>query len=228
MKKFLCIAMIALVLLPGCSSMSQTAKGTAIGSGSGAALGALVGGLIGKDGKGALIGAAVGTAVGATSGALIGKKMEKKAAELATLENAEVETVTDKNGLEAIKVTFNSGILFPLNGTTLSDDSKTELREFASKMSDLPDTDITIYGHTDNTGTAEVNERISYQRAESVQNYLKYCGIASSRLSAQGLSYTDPIADNSTAEGRAQNRRVEIYIFANEDMIAAAEAGTLQ
>ncbi len=228
MKKFLCIAMIALVLLPGCSSMSQTAKGTAIGSGSGAALGALVGGLIGKDGKGALIGAAVGTAVGATSGALIGKKMEKKAAELATLENAEVETVTDKNGLEAIKVTFNSGILFPLNGTTLSDDSKTELREFASKMSDLPDTDITIYGHTDITGTAEANERISYQRADPVQNYLKYCGIASSRLSAQGLSYTDPIADNSTAEGRAQNRRVEIYIFANEDMIAAAEAGTLQ
>ena len=147
--------------------------------------------------------------------------------ELTALENAQVETITDKNGLAGIKVTFNSGILFPLNGIQLSDASRKELKEFAQKMSDLQDTDITIYGHTDNTGTAEVNERISRQRAEAVQSYLQSCGIASGRLSSQGLSYTDPVADNATAEGRAQNRRVEIYISANENMIKAAENGTL-
>ena len=226
MKKFICMAMVALVLLPGCGTLSQTAKGTAIGSGSGAALGAIIGSIISKDAKGAAIGAAIGTAVGAGTGALIGNKMDKKAEELAALENAQVETITDKNGLAGIKVTFNSGILFPLNGIQLSDASRKELKEFAQKMSDLQDTDITIYGHTDNTGTAEVNERISRQRAEAVQSYLQSCGIASGRLSSQGLSYTDPVADNATAEGRAQNRRVEIYISAN-DMIKAAENGTL-
>ena len=227
MKKFICMAMVALVLLPGCGTLSQTAKGTAIGSGSGAALGAIIGSIISKDAKGAAIGAAIGTAVGAGTGALIGNKMDKKAEELAALENAQVETITDKNGLAGIKVTFNSGILFPLNGIQLSDASRKELKEFAQKMSDLQDTDITIYGHTDNTGTAEVNERISRQRAEAVQSYLQSCGIASGRLSSQGLSYTDPVADNATAEGRAQNRRAEIYISANENMIKAAENGTL-
>ena len=227
MKKFICMAMVALVLLPGCGTLSQTAKGTAIGSGSGAALGAIIGSIISKDAKGAAIGAAIGTAVGAGTGALIGNKMDKKAEELAALENAQVETITDKNGLAGIKVTFNSGILFPLNGIQLSDASRKELKEVAQKMSDLQDTDITIYGHTDNTGTAEVNERISRQRAEAVQSYLQSCGIASGRLSSQGLSYTDPVADNATAEGRAQNRRVEIYISANENMIKAAENGTL-
>ncbi len=227
MKKFICMAMVALVLLPGCGTLSQTAKGTAIGSGSGAALGAIIGSIISKDAKGAAIGAAIGTAVGAGTGALIGNKMDKKAEELSALENAQVETITDKNGLAGIKVTFNSGILFPLNGIQLSDASRKELKEFAQKMSDLQDTDITIYGHTDNTGTAEVNERISRQRAEAVQSYLQSCGIASGRLSSQGLSYTDPVADNATAEGRAQNRRVEIYISANENMIKAAENGTL-
>ncbi len=206
--------------------MSQTAKGTAIGAGSGAALGAILGGVIGHS-KGAAIGAAIGTAVGAGSGALIGKKMQNKAEELAQIENAKVETVTDSNGLEAIKVTFASGILFPTNGISLSDTSKGDLSEFASMMSDMQNTDIVIYGHTDNTGTSEVNDRISRQRAEAVQAYLVSRGISASRMSASGLSYSSPVADNSTAEGRAQNRRVEIYVMANEDMVNAANAGTL-
>lgn len=226
MKRFLCIALIVAVLAPGCGTMSQTAKGTAIGAGSGAALGAILGGVIGHS-KGAAIGAAIGTAVGAGSGALIGKKMQNKAEELAQIENAKVETVTDSNGLEAIKVTFASGILFPTNGISLSDASKGDLSEFASMMSDMQNTDIVIYGHTDNTGTSEVNDRISRQRAEAVQAYLVSRGIAASRMSASGLSYSDPVADNSTAEGRAQNRRVEIYVMANEDMVAAANNGTL-
>lgn len=218
---FLCAAMI----FSGCG-MSNTGKGALIGTGAGAAVGAGIGAIFGN-GKGAAIGAAVGTAVGASAGAIIGKKMDKKAEELAALQNAQVEQVEDANGLQAIKVTFNSGILFPTNGSSLSADSKKELAQFAQKMSDMVDTDITIYGHTDNTGTAEVNERISRQRAEAVQSYLQSCGIASGRLRSQGLSYTDPVADNATAEGRAQNRRVEIYISANENMIKAAENGTL-
>lgn len=224
MKKLALIFMIGAALIPtGCGTMSNTAKGTGIGAGAGAALGAAVGALIGKDVKGAAIGAAIGTAVGAGTGVIIGKKMDKKAEELATLENAEVETVTDTNGLQAIKVTFASGILFPLNGTTLNTDSKAELKEFANKMSDMTDTDITIYGHTDNTGTAEVNERISAQRAAAVESYLKSCGIASDRMTSEGKSYNEPVASNDTAEGRAENRRVEIYITANEDMISDAQ-----
>ena len=223
MKKIILLSMIALVLLPGCSTWSNTAKGTGIGSGAGAVVGAAIGAIIGKDAKGAAIGAAIGTAVGAGTGAIIGNKMDKKAAELAALENAEIEKITDVNGLEAIKVTFNSGILFDTNKAALSKASKAELKDFATKMSDFKDTDITIYGHTDNTGTAEVNERLSQQRAESVQKYLKECGIAPERMVAQGMSFTMPIADNETVEGRAANRRVEIYISANEAMIKAAE-----
>ncbi len=208
--------------------MSKITEGTLIGSGAGAALGAGIGALISKDGKGAAIGAAIGTAVGAGAGAAIGKKMEQKAEELAALQNAAVETITDANGLEAIKVTFESGILFPTNGTTLSADSKKSLADFAAKMADLQDTDITIYGHTDNTGTAQVNERISKQRADAVATYLKSLGIAESRLTSEGHSFNMPVADNATAEGRAQNRRVEVYISANEAMIKAAAEGTLK
>lgn len=228
MKKYIAFALCALMLIPGCGTMSNTAKDSLIGAGGGAALGAVIGGLIGKDAKGAAIGAAIGTAVGGGTGAVIGKKMDKKAAELAALENAQIETVTDNNGLEAIKVTFNSGILFPLNGTALNATSQKELKEFADKMADMVDTDIAVFGHTDNTGTAAVNERISVQRAESVATYLQKCGIAGSRIKSAGMSFNDPVASNETAEGRAQNRRVEIYISANEAMIRAAENGTLQ
>ena len=228
MKKLIPIVLCALVLVPGCGNMSNLAKDSLIGGGAGAAVGAAVGALIGKDAKGALIGAAIGTAVGGGTGAIIGKKMDKKAAELAALEDAKVEKVYDANGLEGLKVTFSSGILFKTNKADLSAASKKELAEFANKMSDLKDTDITIYGHTDNTGSAAVNEKLSAERAASVAAYLKSCGIAGDRLKTQGLSYTDPVADNSTVEGRALNRRVEIYITADENMIAAAQNGTLE
>lgn len=227
MKKIVLLSLCAAVIFQGCSTMSKTGKGALIGSGAGAVIGAGIGAVVG-DTKGAAIGAAIGTAVGAGAGAVIGKKMDKKAEELEALENAKVETVEDQNGLQAIKVTFDSGILFPLNGTTLSQGSKNELSEFATKMQDMQETDITIYGHTDNTGSDAVNERISNKRAESVATYLKNCGIASTRMTTEGKSYSQPVASNATAEGRAQNRRVEIFITANENMIKAAEEGTLQ
>ena len=219
---FLCVAMV----FSSCANMNKTGKGTLIGSGAGAIIGAGIGAALG-DKKGAAIGTAIGTAVGAGAGAIIGKKMDKKAEELAALENAQVEQVTDQNGLQAIKVTFNSGILFDTNKSDLKQASKNELSQLAQKMADMTDTDITIYGHTDNTGSDAVNEKLSNARAQSVANYLKNCGIASSRMTTEGKSYSMPVADNSTKEGRAQNRRVEIYISANEKMIEKAENGTL-
>ena len=204
--------------------MSNTGKGSLIGSGAGAAIGAGLGYLIGGDGKGAAVGAAIGTAVGAGSGAVIGKKMDKKAEERAALENAKVEVVEDINGLSAIKVTFDSGILFDLNKSTLRPEAKAQLDKFAAEMSDMVETDITVLGHTDNIGSAEANQKVSDQRAQSVSKYLQQKGIAASRIIAEGHSYNDPVADNSTEAGRAQNRRVEIYISANENMIKAAEA----
>ena len=223
-----CIMVLAPTSCGTLKSLNNAQKDALIGTGAGAAIGAGIGALIGKDGKGAAIGAAIGSAVGAGTGAVIGKKMDEKAAALAKeMENAQVETITDVNGLQAIKVTFESGILFPTNGTTLSAAAKNQLATFSTQMKDLQDTDITIYGHTDNTGSASVNERISLQRAQSVASYLESRGIKASRIHSEGKSFNNPVADNDTAEGRAKNRRVEVYVTANENMIKAAENGNL-
>lgn len=100
-----------------------------------------IGALIGK-GKGAAIGAAVGAAVGTGAGALIGKKMDKQKAELEKIQNAQVSTVTDQNGLQAIKVTFDNGILFKLNSSTLNAASKTALSQFAASLKNTPETEL--------------------------------------------------------------------------------------
>ena len=227
MKKSIAILACAMTVLTGCATLNNLAKGSLIGGVGGGAVGAGVGAAIGGD-KGAAIGAAIGTAVGAGAGAIIGNVMDKKAEELAALEAAQVETVEDANGLKAIMVTFDSGILFATNKSNLSAEAKSNLKKFADEMKDLSDTDITIYGHTDNTGSAEVNERLSLQRANAVSAELQADGIAKSRITTEGKSFTMPVADNSTAEGRAQNRRVEVFISANQNMIAAAENGELK
>ncbi len=226
-KTILSMALAGVLVLSGCASMSNTAKGGIIGGAGGAAIGAGVGALAGG-GKGAAIGAGVGAAVGTTAGILIGKKMDKQKAELERLENAKVETVTDVNNLQAIKVTFDSGILFATGKSNLSDASKNALTSFANTLKNTPETDVTILGHTDNTGSRDVNVKVSLERAQSVANFLQQNGIAADRISTRGLAFDDPIGDNSTAEGRAQNRRVEVYISANETMIKQAEEGTLQ
>lgn len=213
-------------LFSGCASMNNTGKGAMIGAGGGAALGAGIGALAGK-GKGAAIGAAVGAAVGSGTGALIGRRMDKQRKELEAIEGAKVEPIKDVNNLEAIKVTFDNGILFATNKSELSSASRNALTKFATSLKNSPDTDVTIYGHTDNTGTRAVNERISKERADAVANFLVGQGISRSRLTTEGLAFDQPVADNSTAEGRAQNRRVEVYITANADMIKKAEAGEL-
>lgn len=213
----------------GCSSMTNTGKGALIGGGGGAGVGAALGAIIGG-GKGAAIGAGIGAAVGTGAGALIGNKMDKqqKQLEQELANKATVEETTDQNGLRAIKVTFNGGILFPTNGTTLSASAKNELTRFAQSLNGNPDTNVQIYGFTDDTGTLAVNQRVATGRADAVRTYLLNSGVASNRLYAEGLPMQDYIASNGTAEGRAQNRRVEIYITANQAMIDKANAGTLQ
>ena len=226
MKKLVSFLLCGAVLVS--CGISNTGKGTLIGSGAGAAIGAGIGYLIGGDGKAAAIGAAVGTAVGGGAGAVIGNQMDKKAAQLAELENAQVETVTDVNGLKGIKVTFDSGILFDFNKSDLSYNAQAQLVKFAEDMTDMKDTNINVYGHTDNVGTEQANKNVSTKRAKAVSGFLAKQGIAKERLTAEGLGYDFPIASNDTDEGRAQNRRVEIYITANENMIKAAEEGKLQ
>ena len=213
----------ATIMLSSCGSMTNLGKGALIGGGGGAAVGAGVGALIGG-GKGAGIGSAIGAAVGAGAGMLIGKKMDKQAAQLKEIENAKVETTTDANGLQAIKVTFDGGILFPTNGSTLSSTARTDLSQFALSLQQNPETNVEVYGYTDNTGTLAVNQKVSDARANAVRQYLIEAGVSGNRIAAQGRPLCDYVASNETAAGRAQNRRVEIYISANEQMIKQAEA----
>lgn len=209
------------IILGSCSTMNNTAKGGVIGGGSGAAAGAIIGGLIGK-GKGAAIGAAVGAAVGTGAGVAIGHKMDKKAAEAAKIEGAQVEKVTDTNGLAAVKVTFESGILFGFNSSTLSNTSKASLRELAQILKEDPTTDIAIVGHTDKVGTYEANMKVSKDRAYTVENYLQDCGVSPAQFKkVEGVGYNQ-YDDSMTA---SQNRRVDIYMYASEQMIKNAEAG---
>ena len=214
MKKFkvVILTLCAGIVMTGCNTL---AKGTAIGAVGGAALGAVVGKLAGNT--------AVGAAVGAGTGALIGKHMDKKKAALEAqlAQAADVETITDANGLTAIKVTFNADMTFATGKAVLSSTAKSALQKFAAQMTDadMINTDILIKGHTDNTGSAAVNEKLSLQRAEAVSKVLKSNGIASARLSEEGCSYNEPVADNSTAAGRKQNRRVEVYVLATQAMV---------
>ena len=226
--KFIAFLLSATLVFSGCGNMNNTTKGGLIGGGGGAALGAIIGGIAGH-GKGAAIGAAV---------VLIGKKMDKAAAEAAQIQGAQVEQVTDNNGLQAVKVTFDSGILFNTGNASLSPQAKSALSKFANNvLNQNRGMDVSIYGYTDNQGwrnsTAEQsiqkNLNLSQERAQSVASYLLSCGASTSQIkSVEGLGQADPIANNDTAEGRQQNRRVEVYMYASQQMIQQAEAGTLK
>ncbi len=218
--KIATLTLSAALMLSGCGTMNNTTKGGVIGGSSGTVAGAIIGGLVGK-GKGAAIGAAVGAVVGTGAGVVIGRKMDKKAEEAARIEGAQVETVTDTNGLTAVKVSFDSGILFAFNSSTLSNASKASLRELARILKDDPTTDIAIIGHTDKVGTYEANMKVSRERAYSVENYLQDCGVSPAQFQqVEGVGYNE-YDESLSAE---QNRRVDIYMYASEEMIKAAEA----
>lgn len=210
------------VILASCGSLqslnNNTAKGAGIGTGAGAAIGAGVGYAAGNTG----IGAAVGAVLGGVAGGLIGNHMDKQAKELeAAIPDAQVEKV---NNGEAIKVTFDSGILFGFDQSVLTPDSQAALTRFAENMNANPDTDIQIIGHTDSTGSDVYNQKLSERRAESVYNFLRSKSVAGNRMLALGKGESEPIADNSTKVGQQKNRRVEIFILPNAKMIREAKA----
>lgn len=219
--KVFTLVLCAGIILSGCNNL---AKGTGIGAAGGAVLGAIVGKIAGNT----AVGAAIGTAVGAGTGALIGKHMDKVKAEAEAVKNAQVQTVKDANGLDCVKVTFDSGILFKTGKSDLSTTAKSSLSQFANVLKQNTDCDIAIYGHTDNTGTDAINNPLSLDRAQSVQSYLSNLGVSTNQFkSIQGLGSTSPVADNSTEAGKQQNRRVEVYMYASANMINAANNGTL-
>jgi len=226
MKKinlFTSLVLSAMIILSGCDA-SNTVKGAAIGGGGGAAVGAGIGALL-NGGKGAAWGAGIGAVVGGAAGVLIGNKMDKQKKQLEQIQNAKVESMNDG---QAIKVTFDSGILFATNSSTLNQASINALTQFANSLKENPETDVQIFGHTDSTGSDQINIPLSQQRAVSVQNFLSGQGIASFRMTSQGLGSSQPVADNSTVAGRTQNRRVEINILPSAQMLQDANAGTLK
>jgi len=209
-------------LASACATKTQT--GAAAGAGGGGLLGAGIGALVGGK-KGAVVGGAVGVAAGATTGALIGRYMDKQEAALKEVKSAKVE----REGNQLV-VKFNSAILFDTDKSALKPQSKTDLTEFANVLKEYKDTDLVIEGHTDSTGKKDHNKKLSVNRADAVINFLEAAGVARSRLTGKGLADEQPVADNSTAEGRQANRRVQIQIAANEKLqkedANAAQAST--
>ncbi len=223
--KSISVALCVAILMGSCSSMNNTAKGSMIGAAGGAALGLLIGHFAGNK----AIGTAVGTAVGAGTGAIIGNRMDKAAAAAAEIESATVETITDANNLTAVKVTFDSGLFFATNKYDLNQGVKTDLAKFANVLKEYSDADVAIFGHTDSTGNDAINDPLSKNRATSVASYLMSQGVSSAQIkSVEGYGSKYPVADNGTAEGRKKNRRVEVYLYASQKMIDAANNGTLQ
>ena len=169
-----------------------------------------------------------GALIGAGTGAIIGRHMDKVAEQAKQIENAKVEKVQDANGLEAVKVTFDSGILFATNKADLNASSKSALAKFSNTLKNNNLLSVDIYGHTDSTGNDGINIPLSNKRAQSVANYLKQCGVSSSQFkNVAGKGSSEPVADNSTAAGKQQNRRVEVYLYASKAMVDAANNGTL-
>lgn len=194
-------------------------KGTVIGTAAGAVIGGVLGNNIGK-GKNAPVGAVLGGIVGGVAGNVIGRNMDKQAKEIKeTLPGAEVERVG-----EGIKVTMKENMVnFGFDSSNLTSAAMANLDKLAEVLINNPDTNINIYGHTDSKGSDEYNLSLSDRRAAAVKSYLASKGIASSRMIPMGVGEKEPIATNDTDAGRAQNRRVEFAITANEEMIKDAQ-----
>jgi outer membrane protein OmpA-like peptidoglycan-associated protein len=198
------------IILAGCKSLNKTQKGAIIGTAGGGAVGAVIGKAAGNTALGAIIGATVG----GVTGAVIGRKMDKQAKEIENkVPGAKVERVG-----EGINVEFSEKILFGFDRSDLSAGASTNLNKLVEVLKSYPDTDIEIQGHTDSKGADDYNMKLSERRASSVANFLRGKGIASGRVRIKGYGETAPVASNETEDGRAQNRRVDFLITANEKM----------
>ncbi|MDW5442807.1 OmpA family protein [Polaromonas sp. SM01] len=210
MKLALTTLTCAALFLSGCANMSETQQGTAKGAGIGAIAGAVIGAATGGS-KGAAAGAVLGGAAGAGGGYLWSKKMQdqKAAMEQATAGTGVAVSQTADNRL---KLDIPSDISFATGRSDISGSFAPILTHFATSLNQNPVTTVTIIGHTDSTGSDAVNNPLSVDRANSTRNYLISRGVASNRIATEGRGAREPVADNSTTQGRSKNRRVEIYV----------------
>lgn len=203
--------------MAGCSGMSKTQKGVAIGAGAGGAVGAGIGKAAGNTALGAIIGATVG----GVAGGIIGRQMDKQAEELEKIPGAEVKRVG-----EGINVTFESGVLFGIDQSTLTSDAQTKIKDLANVLSKYPETYILIEGHTDASGSDAHNTRLSQNRAIAVQSFLHNQNVSSSRTKTAWYGENQPKFPNDSKENMTKNRRVEFAIYANEQMKERAKLET--
>ena len=199
---------VAVAALAGCANMTETQRGTATGAAIGAATGAVLGSATGgKAGTGAVIGGAIG----AVAGNMWSKRMEEKrvAMEQATQGTGVEVTRTPDNQL---KLEVPSDVSFAVGSATIDPRLRPVLDSFASGLGGQPNMLVRVVGHTDSTGSDAINDPLSLRRAESVRNYLEDRGVGASRIEVAGRGSREPVASNDTAEGRAKNRRVEIYL----------------
>lgn len=212
----LAVLITTATIITSCKSLSKTQKGAGIG----AIAGGTIGALIGKKAGNTAVGAILGGAIGGTAGAYIGRKMDQQAKEI----EQTVPGATVIPAGEGIIVKFDSGILFGFDQSDLTANAKQNIDNLAKSLNNYPNTDIMIIGHTDALGSDAYNMKLSLQRANAVRDYAIAKGVASGRLKTEGRGESEPIASNDTEEGRAQNRRVEIVIVANNKMKAEAKA----
>ncbi len=188
----------------GESKVSKTAWGTGIGTAVGAGVGALIGGE-----KGALIGAGVGAGVGAASGGYMDIQARKLREEL---QGTGVQVARDGDNIRLI---MPNAITFNTNESVIKSSANRVLDSVAKVAEEYNKTSLRVIGYTDSTGNDSINIPLSQKRAAAVAQYLELRGVAASRIMAMGMGAQNPIASNATAEGREQNRRVEIYLINN-------------
>ncbi len=215
---FLLVIAIAATSVTSCGKWRRTETGAVIGAAAGGAAGAVIGDAAGNTAVGAIIGAVVGGA----AGAYIGNYMDRQVDEMRRdLEGAQIERIG-----EGIKITFESGLLFDVNEDQLQPAGRENIGDLAAILIKYPDTDILIEGHTDSTGPYDFNLALSLRRARSVSTLMEQAGVTAERFRVTGYGPDQPVADNSTASGRQQNRRVDIAIFANDKLKSVAEEQT--
>jgi outer membrane protein OmpA-like peptidoglycan-associated protein len=211
------IAIVSQIFI-GCNA-TNTTKGGAIGAGVGGA----IGGAIGHRSDNTVVGAIIGATVGGAAGALIGRQMDKQAEELKRdLEGAQVERVG-----EGILITFESGLVFDHDSYGLREETKSNLMKLSETLKKYDDTNILIEGHTDNTGEGTYNQKLSENRAAAVEDFLLTQGIKDNRVTTKGYGETQPLDSNDSEVGKQKNRRVEVAIYANNEMKRLAKKGEL-
>ncbi|MEO5591418.1 MAG: OmpA family protein [Chitinophagaceae bacterium] len=214
----------AVILCSGCETAKKTNKtqrGAAIGAAGGAAVGGVIGNNVGNKNN-TVLGAIIGAVVGGVAGGVIGNKMDRQAEAIKQeIPGAEVTRVG-----EGINVVFNernpdgskAGVFFGTNMSNINSNSQLALDKLVKVFKTYPETNILIEGHTDDVGGAAYNETLSQKRATTVGSYLKSAGISSSRLTIKWYGETQPKVANSSDVNRAENRRVEFAITANDKM----------